>query len=199
MVLDNLKAAIIKAYTVDDDPEVQQSYRECAEHYGFLIDPCLPRKPQHKGKVERGGVGYLKQSFVPWLAEDDTLTTANQKLRQWLMTTAGLRVHGTTREVPLARFEHIERAALLPLPALLTTWPSGSNATFIATGISTLRNRITRRPIDCSAIPCGYGPDCAKSACFPRNLNYSLRTPARRNPASASPRPIICRQTKPEP
>jgi len=117
IVLDNLKAAIIKAYTVDDDPEVQQSYRECAEHYGFLIDPCLPRKPQHKGKVERGGVGYLKQSFVPWLAEDDTLTTANQKLRQWLMTTAGLRLHGTTREVPLARFEHIERAALLPLPA----------------------------------------------------------------------------------
>ncbi len=50
VVLDNLKAAIIKAYTVDDDPEVQQSYRECAEHYGFLIDPCLPRKPQHKGK-----------------------------------------------------------------------------------------------------------------------------------------------------
>jgi transposase len=116
VVLDNLKAAILKAYTLDDDPEVQQSYRECAEHYGFLIDPCLPRKPQHKGKVERGGVGYLKQSFVPWLAEDDTLITANQKLRQWLMTTAGLRLHGTTREVPLARFEHIERAALLPLP-----------------------------------------------------------------------------------
>lgn len=116
VVLDNLKAAILKAYTLDDDPEVQQAYRECAEHYGFLIDPCLPRKPQHKGKVERGGVGYLKQSFVPWLAEDDTLITANQKLRQWLMTTAGLRLHGTTREVPLARFEHIERAALLPLP-----------------------------------------------------------------------------------
>ncbi len=117
VVLDNLKAAILKAYTGDDDPEVQQSYRECAEHYGFLIDPCLPRKPQHKGKVERGGVGYLKQSFVPWLAAEDTLVTANQKLRQWLLTTAGLRVHGTTREVPLARFEHTERAALLLLPA----------------------------------------------------------------------------------
>lgn len=116
IILDNLKAAIIKAYTREDDPEVQQAYRECAEHYGFLIDPCLPRKPQHKGKVERGGVGYLKQSFVPLLTEDDSLTTANQKLHQWLLTTAGLRVHGTTREAPLARFEHTERAALLPLP-----------------------------------------------------------------------------------
>ena len=118
VVLDNLKAAILQAYPRDDDPAVQQSYRECAEHYGFLIDPCLPRKPQHKGKVERGGVGYLKQSFVPLLAEDDTLTTATQKLRQWLLTTAGLRIHGTTREAPLARFEHIERAALWPLPTI---------------------------------------------------------------------------------
>ncbi len=116
VTLDNLKAAITRAYTVDEDAEVQQAYRECAEHYGFLIDPCLPRKPQHKGKVERGGVGYLQQSFAPWLTEDDTLLTANHKLRQWLMTTAGLRVHGTTREVPLARFEHTERAVLLPLP-----------------------------------------------------------------------------------
>ena len=116
VVLDNLKAAIIRAYTTEHDPEVQQTYRECAEHYGFLIDPCLPRKPQHKGKVERGGVGYLQQAFVPLLPPGVSLGEANRQLRQWLVTTAGLRVHGTTREVPLARFQHVERAALLPLP-----------------------------------------------------------------------------------
>ena len=117
IVLDNLKAAIIKAYTLEADPTVQQAYRDCAEHYGFLIDPCLPRKPQHKGKVERGGVGYLKQSFVPLLPADSTLSEANRRLRSWLLTDAGLRVHGTTREVPLSRFTTTERAALLPLPA----------------------------------------------------------------------------------
>lgn len=116
IILDNLKAAIIQAYTRDEDPTVQQAYRECAEHYGFLIDPCLPRKPQHKGKVERGGVGYLKQAFVPLLPDGATLTDANRRLRSWLLTDAGLRVHGTTRELPLSRFEAIERAALLPLP-----------------------------------------------------------------------------------
>ena len=116
IVLDNLKAAIIKAYTREEDPTVQQAYRECAEHYGFLIDPCLPRKPQHKGKVERGGVGYLKQAFVPLLPEGATRSEANQQLRSWLLTEAGLRVHGTTRELPLRRFEATERAALLPLP-----------------------------------------------------------------------------------
>lgn len=116
VVLDNLKAAVIRAYTVDQDVQVQQSYRECAEHYGFLIDPCLPRKPQHKGKVERGGVGYLKQSFLPRLSEGLTLTEANRRLCDWLVTTAGLRIHGTTRVAPLARFEQTERAVLQPLP-----------------------------------------------------------------------------------
>lgn len=116
VVLDNLKAAIIHAYTRDEDVEVQQSYRECAEHYNFLIDACLPRKPQHKGKVERGGVGYIKQAFVPLLPEGTSIDEANGQLRQWLMHDAGLRVHGTTREVPLARFEHTERAKLQALP-----------------------------------------------------------------------------------
>jgi len=117
IVLDNLKAAVIRAYTRDEDPEVQQAYRECAEHYGFLIDPCLPRKPQHKGKVERGGVGYIQQAFLPLLPEGVRRSEANRHLRQWLLTDAGLRDHGTTHEAPLTRFEKTERAALLPLPS----------------------------------------------------------------------------------
>jgi len=41
VVLDNLRAAISKAAL--HDPEVSRSYREFAEHYGFLISPCRPR------------------------------------------------------------------------------------------------------------------------------------------------------------
>lgn len=116
IVLDNLKAAILKAYTLDHDPEVVRAYAECAEHYGFLIDPCLPEKPQHKGKVERGGVRYLKQSFMPLLPANTLRPEAQRRLEQWLLGTAGLRDHGTTHEAPLARFARAERAALLPLP-----------------------------------------------------------------------------------
>src|SRR5712692_3864467 len=46
VVLDNLRAAIVHAALYD--PEVQRSYREFAEHYGFLIAPCRPRTPEHK-------------------------------------------------------------------------------------------------------------------------------------------------------
>jgi transposase len=60
VVIDNLKAALIRAYTQDHEAEVTRACAACAEHYGFLIDPCLPMHPRHKGKVERGGVQYVQ-------------------------------------------------------------------------------------------------------------------------------------------
>ena len=47
---DNLKAAIIRASFVD--PLVNRSYRSLAEHYSFMISPCVPYTPRHKGGVE---------------------------------------------------------------------------------------------------------------------------------------------------
>lgn len=116
VVIDNLKAAIIKAYTHDHEAEVTRAYGECAEHYGFLIDPCLPVHPRHKGKVERGGVQYVQQSLVPLLEPDTTLPEANVQARAWVLGKAGLRIHGTTHQVPLTRFAQTEQPALLPLP-----------------------------------------------------------------------------------
>ncbi len=116
VVIDNLKAAVIRAYTQDRDAEVTRAYAECAEHYGFLIDPCLPAHPRHKGKVERGGVQYVQQSLIPLLEPDSTLWEANTQARTWVLNQAGLRTHGTTHQVPLTRFTQIEQAALLPLP-----------------------------------------------------------------------------------
>jgi transposase len=111
--IDNLKTAILKA--VFDDPQVQQSYRECAEHYGFLIAPCRVATPQHKGKVEQGGVHYVKRNFLGG-REATAITQANQDVLVWCQTTAGLRIHGTTKEKPLERFEEIEKEILSPLP-----------------------------------------------------------------------------------
>jgi transposase len=112
IVIDNLKAGIIRACW--HEPLAQQSYRECAEHYGFLISPCRPRTPRHKGKVEKGGIHYVKRNFLGG-REPTTLTQANRDVRRWALTVAGERVHGTTKERPLERFE-IERGALRPLP-----------------------------------------------------------------------------------
>ena len=113
IVPDNLKAAIVRACW--DEPEAQQSYRECAEHYGFLIAPCRPRTPEHKGKVENG-VRYVKRNFLGG-REPTTNIQANQDGLTWVNTAAGRRVHGTTKEQPLDRFE-TEKEALRPLPGI---------------------------------------------------------------------------------
>jgi transposase len=111
--IDNLKAAILKA--VFDDPQVQYAYRECAEHYGFLIAPCQVAKPEHKGKVEQGGVHYVCRNFLGG-REPTTITQANRDVLVWCNTTAGLRIHGTTKEKPLERFVQVEKACLKELP-----------------------------------------------------------------------------------
>ena len=113
IVPDNLKAAIVRAAW--EEPEAQQAYRECATHYDFLIAPCRPRTPQHKGKVEQGGVHYVKRNFLGG-REPTTITQANQDVLVWCNTTAGQRVHGTTKERPLERFE-VEKDILKPLPS----------------------------------------------------------------------------------
>lgn len=113
VVVDNLKAAIVRAAW--DDPEVQRAYRECAEHYSCLIAPCRPRTPQHKGKVEQGGVHYVKRNFLAG-RQPTTITDANQAVLRWCEEVAGQRLHGTTRQKPLLRFRQVEQAALHPLP-----------------------------------------------------------------------------------
>jgi transposase len=113
VTIDNLRAAIVKA--VLTDPVAQRSYRDCAEHYGFLISPCRPATPRHKGKVE-SGVHYVKRNFLAGREFRD-IVEANEYLHRWVEEVAGQRIHGTTRERPLVRFREVERGALLPLPA----------------------------------------------------------------------------------
>ena len=111
IILDNLKAGIVRA--VVHDAEAQRSYRELAEHYGFLISPCRPRTPRHKGKVE-SGVRYVKRNALSGRTFRNH-HEANAHLERWVMEIAGLRDHGTTHEQPLVRFEK-ERDQLSPLP-----------------------------------------------------------------------------------
>jgi len=80
------------------------------------IDPNPPKSPHLKGKVEQGGVHYVKRNFLAG-RDPEPLDVRNAKLRGWCAQVAGERVHGTTRERPLARFREAEQAALRPLPA----------------------------------------------------------------------------------
>ena len=112
VIIDNAKCAIVRACR--RDPEVQRAYAEFAEGYGFKIDPCPPREPQKKGRVE-AGVKYLKRRFLP-LRDFRHLRDANRQLADWVLATAGNRLHGTTRQRPLDHFTAVEQPLLRALP-----------------------------------------------------------------------------------
>ena len=107
----------------------------------FRITPraCHPYQPQEKGKIEKGGIHYLRHNFWPLRTFTD-LPDINRQCRHWLDTQANCRLHNTTGERPVDRFNP---KPFNPCPSLpptagrpsrlrsTPTLPSVSTATFI--------------------------------------------------------------------
>lgn len=100
IVVDNARAMVLQ-----HTREViawHPTYADFAGYYGFRPWACAPYRPQTKGKVE-SGVKYVGRNalagkhFHSW-------EHLNAWLTEWCVTIADHRVHGTTHEVPIARF-----------------------------------------------------------------------------------------------
>jgi transposase len=76
-----------------------------AEHYGFKPRVCQARRPQTKGKVERG-IRYVKGNFWPRIGGYERACGLTALARQWLDETCNVRIHGTTGERPVDRLPH---------------------------------------------------------------------------------------------
>jgi len=110
VAIDNMKTAVVKADRYD--PIFQRTFEGYARHRGFVIDATRSRDPTGKPHVERG-VPYIRESFFRgerWI----NLEHVQRDALRWCLETAGTRIHGTTRQRPLAVFENVERACLLP-------------------------------------------------------------------------------------
>jgi transposase len=125
VVPDNLKAAVIEASV--HDPIVNRAYHALARHYGFLISPCLPATPQHKGGVE-SDIKYVKRNFWPMFVErqrrlghetpyGDEMVSA---LERWDEEVARERLVKGVGRSPREIFETEERQRLGELP--LVRW-----------------------------------------------------------------------------
>jgi transposase len=115
LIVDNLKAAVING-----------SGRAACFHPEFLalcghfyLQPiaCQRRDPESKGIVE-GGVRYVKRNALA--GRGDELVRFEDYVAwapRWRDDVANIRLHETTRERPLDRFQH-ERSRLRALPAI---------------------------------------------------------------------------------
>ena len=115
LIFDNLKAAVLNG-----------SGREACLHPEFLalcgyfcLQPiaCQRRDPESKGIVE-GGVRYVKHNALAGRSEELTRFEHYLALApQWRDQVANVRMHETTRERPVDRFQR-ERSLLRALPAI---------------------------------------------------------------------------------
>lgn len=101
--------------------DLNPRFAQYATAASFRIRACEGYDPESKGKVE-AGVKYVKndalygEQFSDWSALE-------QHLQQWLDKVANARIHGTTGQVPLERYDREERAKMRPYlsPACVTS------------------------------------------------------------------------------
>lgn len=120
-VVDNLKAAVLDADWFD--PNLNPKMADFAKHYGTVVLPTQPARPEHKGKIE-SGVKYAQNNALKGRTFS-SLAEQNLFLTDWERRVADTRIHGTVRQQVSALFA-AERPALLPLPDSL--FPSFTEA-----------------------------------------------------------------------
>jgi transposase len=93
--------------------EYNEKFMDFALYHGFLPDACDVRQPHQKGKIERV-IEYIRTSFFTG-EKFSFLDELNSKAINWCKEIADKRIHGTTHEKPIDRWE-IEKTAISPLP-----------------------------------------------------------------------------------
>lgn len=93
----------------------QLVFLDFARYGGFPPRLCRPYRAQRKGEVE-SGVKYVRRNFLCGLQgrEPGSLSDLNAQLRQWMGGVANQRVHGTTHEQVMVRWD-VEQFSFPPL------------------------------------------------------------------------------------
>lgn len=113
VLMDNPRALVQRHDAASRQVQFNDKLLAFAKHWGFQPRACAPYRARTKGKTENG-VGYVKKnaiagrSFASWEAFE-------AHLARWEREVANVRVHGTTGEAPMTRFERDEALRLKPL------------------------------------------------------------------------------------
>ena len=81
-------------------------FLDFARYWGFTPRLCRAYRPQTKGKIE-SGVKYIRRNFLCGLLgrEPANLADVNAELQRWVSEVANQRVHGTTHQQVLLRWD----------------------------------------------------------------------------------------------
>jgi transposase len=110
---DNARALVLGRDRATGTVVFQPAYLAVCRDWDVQPRACAPYRARTKGKTE-AGVKYVKRNGLADL-DFDSFATLERHLADW-MVLADARIHGTTHEAPIVRFDRDERAALRPLP-----------------------------------------------------------------------------------
>jgi transposase len=114
LLLDNARALVDEHNVQTREVKFNDRFHAFCRYWSVLPRACAPYRARTKGKDERG-VGYVKRNAIAG-HRFDSIEALHAHLQRWMREVADPRVHGTTGEPPLLRFERNERSALKPLP-----------------------------------------------------------------------------------
>jgi transposase len=113
VTVDNQKAAVDRAHWYD--PDVNPTFVDFANHWGFAVIPARPERPRDKGANE-SGIGVVQRQFFQEVRERTfySLSELNNAFREYLevLNNAVMKDWGVSRR---ERFEG-ERHLLKPCP-----------------------------------------------------------------------------------
>jgi transposase len=113
IVIDNMTAAVVRANP--QDPSINPSFAEYAQARGVFVDPARVRRPKDKARVENQ-VPFVRERWFAGESFTDDLVVLRASATAWCRDVAGMRIHGTTRQVPRLVFEQEEQSRLTPPP-----------------------------------------------------------------------------------
>lgn len=115
LLIDNPKAMVLRHVEESGTVHLHPDFAAFCRDQGVAVRACRPYRARTKGKVE-SGVKYVKRNALAGLSFV-SFAALETHLARWCAE-ADERVHGTTHELPRARFENAERSALRPLASL---------------------------------------------------------------------------------
>ena len=115
VLVDNARALVSEHDAQTREVAFNDRFHAFCRYWGVKPRACAPYRARTKGKDERG-VGYVKRNAIAG-HRFASLEELQAHLVRWMREVADVRVHGTTAEPPIERFERDERGALSPLAA----------------------------------------------------------------------------------
>jgi transposase len=114
VLIDNARALVTEHDVRTRNVRLAPGFASFCRDWGVEARACAPYRARTKGKTE-AGVKYGKRNALAGRSFE-SFAHLGEHLLEW-MHEADRRVHGTTGERPVDRFDSDERAALRPLPA----------------------------------------------------------------------------------